>query len=87
MTKRCKRLDVRLTDDQWQMLTAAAQAQDKPKAVMLKELAFDDKLHGIPSGPNVYADALEAAARSYSGIPRVAMAGIVSAVIRSLARQ
>ena len=40
---------------------------------------------GLPQGPQVYADALEAAARSYSGIPRVAMAGIVSAVIKSLA--
>ena len=85
MTKRSKRLDVRLSEDQWKILTAAAEAQSKPKAVIMKQLAFDDKPHSLPSGPNVYADALEAAARSYSGIPRVAMAGIVSAVIKSLA--
>jgi hypothetical protein len=54
---------------------------------MLRERALSapQQAAGLPQGPQVYADALEAAARSYSGIPRVAMAGIVSAVIRSLA--
>jgi hypothetical protein len=50
-----------------------------------RALSAPQQAAGLPQGPHVYADALEAAARSYSGIPRTAMAGIVSAVIRSLA--
>lgn len=80
-----KRLEIALSDQQWKIVNDTAAIENKPKAVVLKELAFSSKAGNLPSGPTVYADALEAAARSYSGIPRVAMAGIVSAVIRSLA--
>lgn len=52
-----------------------------------RALSAPQQAAGLPQGPRVYADALEAAARSYSGIPRTAMAGIVSAVIRSLAER
>ena len=58
-----------------------------PRGEMIRQRALSapQQAAGLPQGPQVYADALEAAARSYSGIPRTAMAGIVSAVIRSLA--
>jgi len=58
-----------------------------PRGEMIRQRALSSlqQAAGLPRGSQVYADALEAAARSYSGIPRVAMAGIVSAVIKSLA--
>ena len=58
-----------------------------PRGEMIRKRALSSlqQAAGLPQGRQVYADALEAAARSYSGIPRVAMAGIVSAVIKSLA--
>lgn len=58
-----------------------------PRGEMIRQRALREKLElaSLPQGSQVYADALEAAARSYSGIPRTAMAGIVSAVIKSLA--
>lgn len=52
-----------------------------------RALCLDTTPAKLPQGPDVYADALEAAARAYSGLPRVAMAGIVSAVILSLSKQ
>ena len=70
-----------------QALDEQAKQLGLPRGEMIRQRALSapQQAAGLPQGPQVYADALEAAARSYSGIPRTAMAGIVSAVIKSLA--
>lgn len=70
-----------------QTLDEQAKQLGLPRGEMIRQRALSapQQAAGLPQGPQVYADALEAAARSYSGIPRTAMAGIVSAVIKSLA--
>ena len=82
-----KRFNVYLTDEEREILDEQARQLGLPRGEMirLRALSAPQQLRGLPQGSHVYADALEAAARSYSGIPRTAMAGIVSAVIRSLA--
>jgi len=76
-----------LSAEERQTLDQQAKELGVPRGEMIRERALSapQQAAGLPRGPQVYADALEAAARSYSGIPRVAMAGIVSAVIKSLA--
>ena len=76
-----------LSPEERQILDQQAKALGIHRGEMLRERALSapQQAAGLPQGRQVYADALEAAARSYSGIPRTAMAGIVSAVIRSLA--
>ena len=76
-----------LSAEERQILDQQAKELGIHRGEMLRERALSapQQTAGLPQGPQVYADALEAAARSYSGIPRVAMAGIVSAVIKSLA--
>jgi hypothetical protein len=82
-----KRFNVYLTDEEREILDEQARQLGLPRGEMirLRALSAPQQLAGLPQGSRVYSDALEAAARSYSGIPRTAMAGIVSAVIRSLA--
>lgn len=76
-----------LSAEERQILDQQAKELGVYRGEMIRERALSapQQAAGLPRGPQVYADALEAAARSYSGIPRVAMAGIVSAVIKSLA--
>lgn len=88
MTKLTRKpFKVYLTDQEREILDGQAKQLNMPRGEMIRQRALREKLQlaGLPQGSQVYADALEAAARSYSGIPRTAMAGIVSAVIRSLA--
>ena len=76
-----------LSHQERQILDEQAKQLGMRRGEMIRQRALSapQATAGLPQGPQVYADALEAAARSYSGIPRTAMAGIVSAVIRSLA--
>jgi hypothetical protein len=76
-----------LSPEERQILDEQAKQLGMHRGEMIRQRALSapQQAAGLPQGPHVYADALEAAARSYSGIPRTAMAGIVSAVIRSLA--
>jgi len=76
-----------LSPQERQILDQQAKQLGMHRGEMIRQRALSapQAAAGLPQGPQVYADALEAAARSYSGIPRTAMAGIVSAVIRSLA--
>lgn len=76
-----------LLQEEKQLLDQQAAQLGITRGEMLRKRALSapQQAAGLPQGPQVYSDALEAAARSYSGIPRTAMAGIVSAVIRSLA--
>jgi len=82
-----KPFKVYLTEHERQILDVQAKQLGLQRGEMIRQRALSapQQAAGLPQGPQVYADALEAAARSYSGIPRTAMAGIVSAVIRSLA--
>ena len=82
-----KPFKVYLTEHERQALDVQAKQLGLQRGEMIRQRALSapQQAAGLPQGPQVYADALEAAARSYSGIPRTAMAGIVSAVIRSLA--
>ncbi|NBQ50068.1 MAG: hypothetical protein EBY40_05555 [Marivivens sp.] len=82
-----KPFKVYLTEQEREILDGQAKQLGMPRGEMIRQRALSapQQAAGLPQGPQVYADALEAAARSYSGIPRTAMAGIVSAVIRSLA--
>lgn len=89
MTKLTRKpFKVYLTDQERQILDVQAKQLGLQRGEMIRQRALSapQQAAGLPQGPQVYADALEAAARSYSGIPRTAMAGIVSAVIRSLAQ-
>ena len=83
-----KPFKVYLTEHERQILDVQARQLGLQRGEMIRQRALSgpQQAAGLPQGPQVYADALEAAARSYSGIPRTAMAGIVSAVIRSLAQ-
>lgn len=76
-----------LSAEERQRLDQQAEQLGMRRSDMIRQRALyaPQQAGNLPQGPRVYADALEAAARSYSGIPRTAMAGIVSAVIRSLA--
>ena len=76
-----------LSPEERQTLDQQAKELGMHRGEMLRQraLSVSHQAGTLPQGPRVYADALEAAARSYSGIPRTAMAGIVSAVIKSLA--
>ncbi len=76
-----------LSSEERQILDEQAKQLGMHRGEMIRQRALfaPQQAAGLPQGRQVYADALEAAARSYSGIPRTAMAGIVSAVIRSLA--
>jgi hypothetical protein len=76
-----------LSAEERKTLDQQAKELAMPRSEMIRQRALCERQQAasLPQGSQVYADALEAAARSYSGIPRTAMAGIVSAVIRSLA--
>lgn len=50
----------------------------------LSALGASTAAPSIPRGPSIYADAVEAAARATSGIPRVHLEAIVAATINSL---
>lgn len=77
-----------LSAEERQTLDQQAKRLGMHRGEMIRQRALSapQQTAGLPQGSQVYADALEAAARSYSGIPRTAMAGIVSAVIKSLAQ-
>lgn len=82
-----KKYTISLSEQERQIIDEHAKALGTTRGELMRKraLTVPSGATGLPCGPNVYADALEAAARSYSGIPRTAMAGIVSAVIKSLA--
>ena len=87
MSKKRTPVEIYLTTEERLILDEQAKELGIHRGKMIRERALSapQQAAGLPQGSQVYADALEAAARSYSGIPRVAMAGIVSAVIKSLA--
>ena len=82
-----KQFKVYFTEQEREILDEQAKELGLTRGEIIRRRALSAPAHeaGLPQGSHVYADALEAAARSYSGIPRTAMAGIVSAVIKSLA--
>ena len=80
-----KKYSVSLSEAELKIIDDHAANCNVTRSELIRDCALQGP-GGIPQGSQVYADALEAAARSYSGIPRTAMAGIVSAVITSLAK-
>jgi hypothetical protein len=85
MSQKRKKYSVSLSDAELKIIDDHAANHNVTRSELIRDCALQGP-SGIPQGSQVYADALEAAARSYSGIPRTAMAGIVSAVITSLAK-
>jgi hypothetical protein len=91
---RCRhRLEIALSPEQLETLTIESERLGKPKASLVREWAFESTTPAtappgaqsrLPRGRHVYAQAVEAACRSYSGLPRSQMEAIVSAVIISL---
>lgn len=83
------RFSVTIPPAQVPALRSFCEAQGIPIADFLREAALralgaSTAASGIPQGPSVYADAVEAAARATSGIPRVHVEAMTAAVIQSL---
>ena len=89
-------LKITLPQDQLETLTIESQRTGTSRSALLRQWAFGPsktppaaparptKPSSLPQGPQVYANAVEAAARAYPGLPRAQMEAIVSAVIVSL---
>ena len=72
-----------VTHAERQQLTEEASEQNMSRSELIRGRALQSAFR-MKQGSGVYAAAVEAACKTYSGVPRPQMEALVSAVIRSL---
>ena len=80
------KLTVQLSKQQFAQLQRETSRNHEPLSVAIRRRAFQDGPERIklPYGSRVHSDAVEAAARASSGLPRTQLESIVAAVVLSL---